>query len=134
MYINKHSHHPPNIINEVPRAISKRLTKVCNTNVFDRNIGVYNTALKNSCFEQKLTYDEEDQPSSDSVNEESNQARKRNRNIVWYNPPYYTNVKTNVGKIFFKLLQKHFPPSHRIYTIFNTSKVKISYSCFPKIN
>ena len=121
-------------MNEVPKAISKRLTKVCNTNVFDKNIGVYNTALKNSCFEQKLTHDEEDQPTSDSVNEESNQARKRKRDIIWYNPPYSTNVKTNVGKIFFKLLRKHFPPSHRIYTIFNTSKVKISYSCFPNIN
>ena len=43
------------------------------------------------------------------------------------------NVKTNVGKIFFKLLWKHFLPSHPMYTIFNTNKVKISYSCFPNI-
>ena len=72
VYINKHSNHPPNIINEVPKAISKRLTSVCYTNVFDKNIGIYNTALKNSGFEQTLTYDDEDQPTSDSVNEESN--------------------------------------------------------------
>ena len=117
MYINKHSNHPPNIINEVPKAISKRLTSIsCNKNVFDRNIGIYNTALKNSGFDQTLTYDEQDEPTSDSVNEESNQTRKRKRNIIWYNPPYSMSVKTNVGKIFFKLLRKHFPPSHPMYT------------------
>ena len=49
------------------------------------------------------------------------------------NPPYSMNVKTNVGKIFSKLLRKHFPPTHPMYTIFNTNNVKISYSCFPNI-
>ena len=39
------------------------------------------------------------------------------------------NVKTNLGKTFFKLLQKHFPPIHPMYTIFNKNKIKISYSC-----
>ena len=63
----------------------------------------------------------QDEPTSDSVNEESNQRRTRRRNIIWYNPPYSMNVKTNVGKLFLKLLRKHFPPS------------KISYSCFPNI-
>ena len=43
------------------------------------------------------------------------------------------NVKTNIGKTFFKLLQKHFPPTHPMYTIFNKNKIKISYSCFPNM-
>ena len=64
-----------------------------------------------------LTYDEQDKPRSDSVNEESNQTRKGKQNIIWYNPPYSMNVKINVDKIFFKLLQKHFPPSHPVYHI-----------------
>ena len=107
MYKNKHSNHTLNIINEVPKAISKRLTSIsCNKNVFDRNIGIYNTTLENSGFDQTLTYDEQDEPTSDSVNEESNQTRKRKRNIIWYNPPYSMNVKTNAGKIFFKLLRR----------------------------
>ena len=77
VYINKHSNHPQNIINEVPKAISKRLASIsCNKNVFDRNIGIYNTALKNCAFDQTLTYDEQDKPISDSVNEESNQRKE----------------------------------------------------------
>ena len=101
--------------------------------MFDRNIGTYNAALTNSGLDQTLTYDEQDEPTSDTVNKESNRTRKRKRNIIWYNPPYSMKVKTNIGKIFFKLLRKHFPPSHPIYTIFNTNKVKISYSCLPNI-
>ena len=74
VYVNKHSNHSPNIINEVPKALSKRLTSIsCNKNVFDRNIGIYNIALKNSGFDPILTYDEQDKPTSDGVNEESNQ-------------------------------------------------------------
>ena len=84
VYINKHSNHAPNIINEVLNAVSKRLTSIsCNKNVFERNIGIYNTALKNSSFDQVLAYDEQDEPTSDSVKEESNQTRKRKRNIIW---------------------------------------------------
>ena len=43
------------------------------------------------------------------------------------------NVKTNIGKTFFKLLQKYFPATHPMYTIFNKNKIKISYSCFPNM-
>ena len=47
VYTNKHSNHPPDIINKVAQALSKRLISIsCNKDVFDRNIGIYNTALK----------------------------------------------------------------------------------------
>ena len=42
-------------------------------------------------------------------------------------------VKTDIGKTFFKLLQKYFMPIHPMYTIFNNNKIKISYSCFPNM-
>ena len=61
--------------------------------------------------------------------ERNNEKRKRKRKIIWFNPPYSKNVKTNIGKIFFKLLHKHFPPSHSFHKIFNKKSVKISYSC-----
>ena len=40
------------------------------------------------------------------------------------------NLKTNTGYILFKLLQKHFPPTHSLYTIFSKNKITISYSYF----
>ena len=54
--------------------------------------------------------------------------------IIWFNPHYSKNVKTNVGKVFLKLLKKHFPGSHILHKIFSKSTVKISYSCMKNIS
>ena len=41
VYINKQSNHPPNIIANTPKAISKRLiNKSCNKHVFDTNVDI----------------------------------------------------------------------------------------------
>ena len=54
VYINIQSNHPPNIIADIPKAISKRLTNIsCNKNVFDRNVGIYQAALKNNGLMEK---------------------------------------------------------------------------------
>ena len=53
------------------------------------------------------------------------QKRTKLTFIIWYNPPYSSNVKTNIGKIFFELLNKHFPRGHRFYT---KKKKNLSYS------
>ena len=41
-------------------------------------------------------------------------------------PAVLKNPKTNIGKIFFKLLHKHFPPSRSFHKFFNKKSVKIS--------
>ena len=46
-----------------------------------------------------------------------------------FNPPFSKSVKTNVGKTFLKLIDKHFPPSNPLHKIFNRNNVKVSYSC-----
>ena len=134
VYINIQSNHPPNIIADIPKAISKRLTNIsCNKNVFDRNVGIYQAALKNSGFDGKITYNNQSEQASNVNIEKANQARKRKRAIIWYNPPYSMNVKTNIGKRILKLLQKHFPPTNPMYAIFDKNKIKISCSCFPNM-
>ena len=52
--------------------------------------------------------------------------------MIWYNPPFSLNVKTNVGKIFFKLLNKHFPKTNPL--IVQKNMVKISYSCMKNVS
>ena len=54
-------------------------------------------------------------------------------NIIWYNPPFNSQVKTNVGRSFLNLLNKHFNTDHRFHKIFNKNTVKLSYSCMPSI-
>ena len=47
--------------------------------------------------------------------------------------PYSINVTTKVGKVFLSLIDKHFPPHHKLQKLFNRNNVKISYSCLPNI-
>ena len=47
--------------------------------------------------------------------------------------PYSKNVTTKVGKVFLSLIDKHFPPHHKLQKLFNRNNVKISYSCLPNI-
>ena len=99
VYINKQSNHPLNIIADIPKAISKHLTTIsCNKSVFDKNVDMYQTALKNSGFDGTITYNDKTEHANNVNIEEANQARRRKRAIIWYNPSYYMNVKTNIGK------------------------------------
>ena len=60
-----------------------------------------------------------------------NARRNRNRKVIWFNPPYSLNVKTNMGKVFLRnLVRKHFPKSHKI---FDLNIIKISHSSMHNI-
>ena len=39
----------------------------------------------------------------------SKKGRNRKRKVLYFNPPFSRNVKTNVGELFLKLLKTHFP-------------------------
>ena len=57
------------------------------------------------------------------MNQKQNKTkRKRNRKIIWYNPPYNMNLKTNIGKTFLKLIDKHFHKNHPLNKIINRKK------------
>ena len=49
--------------------------------------------------------------------------------VVWFNPPYSQSVKTNIGKMFIKLVRKHFPKNSKYHKIFNLNTLKLSYCC-----
>ena len=55
--------------------------------------------------------------------------RNRQRNIIWYNPPFSKSVKTNIGRTFLQLISRHFPRHHKYHSLFNKNNVKVSYSC-----
>ena len=42
--------------------------------------------------------------------------------------PFFS-VKTNIGKLLFKMLKKHYPKANPLSKIFNKNTIKISYSC-----
>ena len=63
-----------------------------------------------------------------------NTNRSRNRKVLWFSPPFIQNVKTNIGKIFIKLIKKLFPKDHELDKIFKTNSIKLSYSCMPNMS
>ena len=127
VYINTKSNHPPSILKSLPVAINRRISDIsCNEEVFNRNKQHYEDALKRSGHNVALRYAD----NSDHTNSSTQRThRSRKRNIIWFNPPFSKNVKTNVGKIFLGLIKKHFPKDHRYHKIFNKNTVKVSYSC-----
>ena len=122
LYINTKSNHPPNIIKQLPDAINRRISDIsCNEAEWNKAIPIYEDALKSSGYAETLTYNHHKPP--------TRTKRNRQRNIIWYNPPYSMNVQTNIGRTFLKLIEKHFPKHHRLHRIFNKNNVKVSYSC-----
>ena len=59
--------------------------------------------------------------------------RNRQRNVIWFNPPFSKNVKTNIARSFLHLVDTHFPASHKLHKIFNRNTVKVSYSCMNNV-
>ena len=125
-YININSNHPSNIIKQIPTIISKRISQISsNEDIFKNAAPYYENVLKASGYQQKLSYQ------SETLNEGS--RRNRSRKIIWFNPPFSINVKSNIAREFLHLINKHFPKKHRLHKLFNSNNVKVSYSCMPSV-
>jgi hypothetical protein len=59
--------------------------------------------------------------------------RNRQRNIIWFNPPFSKSVNTNIGREFLSLIDNHFPLQHKLHKIFNRNTLKMSYSCMNNV-
>ena len=80
----------PKNIKEIPKMIEKRISEIsCDKEEFEKAKHDYNKALGKSGFKEKIEFKE--QPENRS---------KRPRKIIWFNPSYGSNVKSNIGKIF----------------------------------
>jgi hypothetical protein len=94
--------------------------------VFDQTKRTYNEALSACGYSEKINYNVSNGAADDN---NKNKHKNRKRNIIWFNPPYSGNVKSNIGRTFLKLINKHFPKRSKLHKIFNQNNVKVSYSC-----
>ena len=124
LFLDKGSNHPPVILQNLPNAIGRRISSLCaDPGTFSEAAPLYNHALAKSGFKQEIEFTTED----------AKQKKTRRRNIIWFNPPFCKSVKTKVGAIFLRLINKHFPKSSSLAKIFNRSTIKVSYCCLPNI-
>ena len=125
IYVHTGSNHPPQVLQNIPKSINRRLSLISATKeIFERAAPVYQEALEKSGYSFKLHFEE-----NLSLDMEKSKKTRNRRDVVWFNPPYSQAVKTNVGRQFLQLLDKHFPPGNPLHAIFNRNKVKMSYRC-----
>ena len=126
VYVHSQSNHPKSILENIPYSVNKRLSLISsNKDVFDHAVHPYQEALRNSGYNYQLNYDPDAAP--------HRKSRNRKRRITYFNPPFSLNVKTSIGKEFFKILDNNFPKDHPLYKIVNRNTVKLGYSCMPNL-
>ena len=102
--------------------ISKRISLLSsNQDIFDQEAPIYNEGLRLAGYNEQIQYI----PPSD----ENRNRRKRKRDVIYFCPPWNDSLKTNLGKKFLALIDKHFRRGTFLGKLFNRNTVKISYSC-----
>ena len=94
-----------------------------NEEIFNTTNCVYEDALKKSGFKFDFKY----------IKNQRQNPKNMFRNIIWFNPLFNKAVSTNIAKVLFRLIDKHFPGSHRLHKIFNRNTVKVGYCCMKDI-
>ena len=91
-YVNVESNHPKMIIKNIPKAVNRRLSEIsCSNDKFIKHRDIYQNALNNSGHKHKLQYENNDRSG------ETKKTKKRKRKILYFNPPFNKNLKTNIG-------------------------------------
>ena len=131
LYINKHSNHPPSILRQLPTSINKRISTLS----FEDAAPTYQNALGHSNFSHKLEYTphETQQPAEIGNAVSFGSSPLSASSVIWFNPPFSKNVKTNIACSFLHLVDTHFPAGHKLHKIFNRNTVKVSYSCMNNV-
>ena len=96
----------------------------CNEDEFKKAKPLYENALKESGCKAEMKYE-----TRENINN-----RNRHRKIIWFNPPFSQSVKTNIGKIFLKLVRKCCPRHHKLQKIFNPNTLKLRYCVMKNIS
>ena len=107
LFIDRRSNHPPLITKQLPSSVNKRISHLSsNKEAFSKSAPLYEAALKRSNYQTNLHYS----PTS------CTKPKTRTRKVIWFNPPFSSNVRTNVSRTFLNLIHK----------IFNRNSVKVS--------
>jgi hypothetical protein len=120
IYVNRLSSHPPKILKQIPSMVQDRLSKLSSSQVeFDAAKTTYEDALKLAGYDDKLNY---------KPNLGSRRSKNRSRHTLWFNPPFSLTVKSNITKMFSKIIATSFPKDHEfLATLFNRHNLKLSY-------
>ena len=125
-YVSVFSNHPKQVLKQIPEGVCKRLSNNSSSEAqFVQHTAHFGAALKEAGYTEDLKY----KPSIPQDEEK----RKRRRKVIWFNPPWSQNIKTDIIGRFLTLVRKHFKKGSTLYHLFNTKKLKASYSTGPNM-
>ena len=75
----------------------------------------YKKALRNSEHKAALIFNQ---------GQQSNKRKRKSRNLIFFNPTFNREVKTDIGRQFLRLIDKNFPSNDPISEIINRKTVK----------
>ena len=113
---------------QIPNSIQERLSKnSSNEEIFNLEKCEQEDALKANGFKVDFKY---------TTNNNRNK-KNRLRNIIRFNPPFNKAVSINVAKNFLRLINKHFPRSHRLHKNFqqkhNEDQLQLYAKCVDNV-
>ena len=129
IYMSSQSNHPDHIKKQIPTMVNKRLCSLSKSKTdFNYIKDDYEQALKKSHYDVKLEH------LNSSEHTRCNPGKKkRRRKIIYFQPPFSKQLKTPIGKLFLRLIKKHFNKDHQLYKILNERCLKLSYCCMNNI-
>ena len=109
--------------------MNDRLNRIsANRDIFEAASPPYQEALRKSGYNHKLEFF----PPQDTTNRMKKKCRSRP--VTWFNPPWNSAVKTNVGKKFLRIIDTSFSNDNPLKKLFNRSTVKVSYKTMPNMS
>ena len=108
----------------IPLSVEKRLSKISSdVNIFNEACPPYQKAQSEAGYDHILEFNPP----------VTTRRKNRSRRQKFFNPPFSSSVKTNIGAKFLKLIDQCFPKTHALHKILNRNTVKISYKCMPNM-
>ena len=127
VFISNESNHAPHVKKSLSNMISRRVSDLSSSEeIFNQVAPTYNAGLKNAGFDEEIEYIERD-------NQAGNRKRVRKRKVIFFNPPWSDQLRTNIGKKFLEIVDRCFPADSDIGKIFNRQNLKVSYSNLPNV-
>ena len=105
----------PTILRQLPTSVNIRIsTLLSDKKIFQEAAPTYQNALRHSNFSHNLEY---------MPHVKQQPRRNRQRNTIWFNPPFSKNVKTNIARNLLNLINTHFPANYKLHKHFNRNTV-----------
>ena len=116
------------VIKAIPASVNNRLSKLSSSvQEFDNAKPIYQDALKEAGYDHNLQYAQPTAPTAKN-------RKNRNRQVLWFNPPFSLAVHGNITKMFYSIIARSFPAGHDyLCKLFNKRNMKLAYCSTPNI-